>query len=843
MNKISKKVIIIFSFTVISLLLFCSCNVINKINELEMPKGSEIDAQLKQNGSRTLIAENERFELQLIGKTAEIIIVDKQSKSEWSTNGTSNAENVQPELFSQMVLNIITEENSEMVFTSYGDSVMQSQQSYNKLENGIEVTYFFGENKHKYIIPTALTKSRLNDLLKKMKPEYAEYISSRYEYNVPEDFSLLEDVIQTNYPGLQTKAMYILPPSLPDFTMEKISGIFKSINYTENDLEKDNEECNVQKNYQSQNALISIDFILEANNLVIKIPKEKIFLSSNIHLTSLNVVPNFISGKNSDNGYILIPDGSGALIDFKSVKYGLKPYSEPVYGADKSLTVKQAPLLKEQINMPVYGLKRNDNAIFAVIESGEELANINANKLNSVNNVYSSFELYNYTSQGIPFGDGPELTLFTKEKAVCDFQIKYFFLNNEKANYTAMAKCYQDYLVEKGDLPNKLNEKDYSLNLNLIGGYTYQSTIAFIPVTEFKPLTTYEQASAITNSFYQKGISNINVNYEYFANSGMFNAVFNHIKAIDKLGGNEKLKALLNGSLKTNAKIYPQVNLWTVYKDEMFDGFSSGKDTCQLIEGNSAYDVSYNIASQRKENSIESSVIVTPKQIPVFAEKLIKNYKEYKNNNISIGNLANTLNSDFRESNYIFRNDTKKYIIDTLKLLKENNISMIASSPNVYAFKYITKANDAPMYSSKFNIFDFTVPFYQLVVNGHINYSSKPINFASDFKKETLKCIETNTQPGFELQYASNIDMRDSNLSVYNTSFKNQIDKIVETYHYMKPAFEAIKSAKMTEHQLINPEVVKVTYDNGVNILINYSEAQVDYKETAIPANDYFILR
>ena len=53
---------------------------------------------------------------------------------------------------------------------------------------------------------------------------------------------------------------------------------------------------------------------------------------------------------------------------------------------------------------------------------------------------------------------------------------------------------------------------------------------------------------------------------------------------------------------------------------------------------------------------------------------------------------------------------------------------MLITGGNAYALPYADQIVNVPMESSHFNIVDETVPFYQMVIHGSIDYAGSPIN-------------------------------------------------------------------------------------------------------------------
>ena len=96
-------------------------------------------------------------------------------------------------------------------------------------------------------------------------------------------------------------------------------------------------------------------------------------------LTSVALLRFFGAADSTEEGYIFVPDGSGALIYLNNGKTNQTLYSEPVYGRDGALpTGERLPYEKKTNHLPVFGMKRGNQAFLAVIEEGEALAQIRA---------------------------------------------------------------------------------------------------------------------------------------------------------------------------------------------------------------------------------------------------------------------------------------------------------------------------------------------------------------------------------------------------------------------------------------------------------------------------------
>ena len=96
---------------------------------------------------------------------------------------------------------------------------------------------------------------------------------------------------------------------------------------------------------------------------------------------SLGLLPYFLTSATDveyDDGYMFIPDGSGALINLDSTKVKEYHYSASWYGGDRLINSTTYNSVNPQMMMPVFGMKTSDSTVLAIIENGAEAATLDA---------------------------------------------------------------------------------------------------------------------------------------------------------------------------------------------------------------------------------------------------------------------------------------------------------------------------------------------------------------------------------------------------------------------------------------------------------------------------------
>ncbi|MHB8962158.1 MAG: DUF5696 domain-containing protein, partial [Saccharofermentanales bacterium] len=221
--------------------------------------------------------------------------------------------------------------------------------------------------------------------------------------------------------------------------------------------------------------------------------------NADFSITRIACTPYFGAAGPEEAGYIFVPDGSGALIEINNGSGLKKDYSQYVYGRDASINTLQESPLTQKAGMPVYGLKTADKAMFGIITHGAPRALIRAS-VNGVRNVY------NYVYPEFIFRDYDMVYVEKKYQTVRllesnsadsqDFEFRTYFLYDDDADYSGMARLYRKYLENDEGL-TATGEEDDLLFLDVYGAVRAQQNVLGFPVERTIPLTTYEEAGDI----------------------------------------------------------------------------------------------------------------------------------------------------------------------------------------------------------------------------------------------------------------------------------------------------------------------------------------------------------
>ena len=141
--------------------------------------------------------------------------------------------------------------------------------------------------------------------------------------------------------------------------------------------------------------------------------------------------------------------------------------------------------------------------------------------------------------------------------------------------------------------------------------------------------------------------------------------------------------------------------------------------------------------------------------------------------------------------------------------------------PCDYAFKYVDVAVGVPESSSMYTVYDQTIPFYQLVVNGLFDYTTETINGTSSKGSDYYfaKMLETGSNVNFMLSAEDPSVLLQTDYTQYFQAYYNNWKETI-----IKFASEVnglgIHNCYLTNHEVItigNAYVSKVTYTNKTN--------------------------
>lgn len=585
---------------------------------------------------------------------------------------------------------------------------------------------------------------------------------------------------------------------------------------------------------------IPVNFILNENGLQTSVELNEIVEDlRDRKVFSITLLPYFCSANNIDDNYLFVPSGSGSIM-FTDIRSDGTPreFEGKVYGEDPTQEIAEKFTDANEICLPVYGVKTATSTMSAIITEGAEKSYIYAQSGSSslgCSFINSTFRIRGYNRTIIEYGGATGkkfIGQYTREMdtdSVLSIDFKPS-VSTEIQGYNFIANEYREYLTKKYDL--KKNAENTILSLKILGGIQVKKHIFGIPYSKVEPLTTFDEAKSIISSINAQ-TKKLDVQLVGFGESGI---------DLGKLGGGFSFSKEL-GKNKSIAELqkYCSDNAVNIYYDydlirfnKSGNGFSPSSDNSSTANDYPAKIYKYSAVTGSMDKNAPVSAVLKRSRLSDAVKESINAAKKNEFKGISLSSLSNIAYSDY-SSDMKYSNCSLMGVDVSgfLNKVRENDLGIATTKANDYAAAVSDKVFDSPSNDAMSLSFDCTVPFYQMVFKGYVNQSLESINTSTNPDKQLLKVIETGTA----LQY-SLIANYNSQYAFYEHEnlqymlYKNNSDRIVESLKKCSSYLESVTNAGIKEHIIINKDVRKTVFDNGITVYVNYGDT--DYMDEEI---------
>lgn len=669
--------------------------------------------------------------------------------------------------------------------------------------------------------------------------------------------------------GLRNTPTLLLKWNVMQWDIEDAIKLVKAAGYTPEDVAYDHEYYSAAPPYPDLRQFeITVEYLLDGADLVVRVPTQEIRFPDKVWdpkndqevsypLTSISVLPYFGAGSVEDQGYMFVPDGSGALIYFNRTSPLAEPYSRRVYGQDHAATPlrEYSAMLKEQIYLPVFGVVKNDQAFLAIIEKGDAAARIEAmlpGMRDSYNKVWASFEVRSAARVNMQ-AEGElihlrqlSILMYQSRLNQSDNVIRYVFLPRDESSYAGMARVFQGYLVEKHGLEKLEPGGGLPLIVDVIGSFDHVQPVLGIPTNVVEPLTTHEQTQLMVDDLLSEGVDTLKVRYLGWLRGGIRH-VYPRGAPLERAVGSAASWQRLNQHLESlGVSFYPSVDFLQVHRNSLADLYFEFFHAPRGLDRSGASLNTFHIATYQPINGRQVALL-SPARLSGVLDSFLKGYERYGVSGLALGDLGLLLYADYRlnPSKLVDRPMAEDIIVEQVRRLAENKHLMIAGS-NAYLLPYAEVLVEAPLYARGEAILHQTVPFYAMVVSGYMEFAGQPYNL-SDHRGDfyLLKLLETGAAPYFALTWQPSSLTKNTDFDyLFSTYYPDVKEDVLAVYSTVKEVLGDSWPAAIADHRVLAQNVCETTYDNGLRVVVNYTSQPYSLPDgTVVPAVGYAVLQ
>ena len=586
--------------------------------------------------------------------------------------------------------------------------------------------------------------------------------------------------------------------------------------------------------YPASNIAFAVMYSIQDDCLQATIPDASIVEDGNNSLVSIDLLPFMGATHDGDEGYIVYPDGSGALMYFMpSDRPEVQKINSIVYGTDASGGLSgPGGVYREQVAMPVFGLAGAQTGFVGMITHGDFDASIavaRSGKGLNYNHVWGQFI---FRRQGrFSLTGGQPTWLFQGDRIGGDRQVRYCFLNGAQANYVGMASRYRQFLIDErgakrigSSIPSQSRGKPL-INLAFFMGIERKTWF----LSDMISMTTFAQVQAMLDDLAKAGVKRADITLWEWNRGGTAGLYPQRLPVDSRLGGEKDLRTLAARIHDQGQRLFLQDNYLgsapgaagvLPYLDAI-----RGVDGLPIGDSDTGYLLNPQVSLRR------------------FAARDIPKMAALGGDGLELESFASMAIPDKNLTYPLSREGFAASWMQIASMARQQfgSTSMIGS--NTYTLPYTDRLDFVTLDSTHYDFFDETIPFYHIAVHGLVQYSGSPINLQADQKRMFLRGIEYGATPFFVLTHDSSAKLERTGAdSVYSSEFAFWRSEVIRQYGVMEKLSPLINQF-ITGHIRLADGVYQTTYEDGSRVIVNYNQQDFNAGNMTVPAQDFVIVK
>jgi len=799
-----------------------------------------------------IVLENQYLELRFFPETTGIILTNKSTGSQWRSNPVE-VDPLADTVTRYLMQSLFSLEYTDV--TGVGQTLYSGEQSvnldaynYGIVDGALEINYTVGNLERTYAIPPAIPEERMLPFLENMDSGDLSIIKTGYRLydinNLRANDNRAE--LLANYPDLNRIKVYVLRPEIHEYQRAEFETILANAGYTYDDYLEDIAHYPSTGGRERPAFNLTFRYSLEGNALVLNIPFDKIAYRTAYPLVRLTVLPFFGAGGLEDKGYLMVPDGSGALIYFNNGRQNQLSYINAVYGWDEGIK-REAVINDSKASFPAFGIEKNGEAFLCIIEEGSSYASVGADvsgRNSSWNNAYPRFNMVH--SELMNISGRSDRAVYQYERSLPEGEsitLRYIFC--EEDGYVGMAKEYRSWLLNKYPSLRRHNENGVPIAVEILGAVNKTQHRLGIPFDLPLKLTSYREAADMIEDFDNFGWKNVQIKLNGWFNRSVGHTIPTRIRLINELGGKGDFQKLTASARQSGYRLYPEVDFFYMRDKKLFDSFNLYRDTSRFLsrERIQRYPYSFVWFGERT-NWGKLNYIARPEVSMKMIDTFSKNSSSFGLENIAFRNMGATLAGDYNERRFVSREASMRMRQEKFDELNKSGTGIMFLSGHAYAAPFADFIVDIALDDQSFGITDVPVPFYEIVLHGLIPYTGRAINLAEDYTKHLLKTVESGAGLYFSFMTEETAVLQETKFRQF---YANEYDKWVrdadDIYKRFTADFGNLFNQAITDHEILSSGVTMTSYEDGTRVIVNASDNSVNFYGRYISANNYVVLR
>lgn len=673
----------------------------------------------------------------------------------------------------------------------------------------------------------------------------------------------LEAGMNQTYEGIANSLLTVEYYASPDSTGTTLlsSGDFENASSQLNQVVGSTNRYRLDVNFQRARIQVKLYISFDEEGITYRMPRDEMSGTGLPNMVSLHLSPFLGASGGAKNrfdfdemdydkrtqypndmtpGYVMVPDGSGALIRFNRNQSSLANYRGFVYGSDANQASSYVSAQSSYVElknpvMPVFGVAHGNRqaAFLAYATQGSEYMSVvvspNAQRT-TYTYAYPSFTYNNKFTQVYNQSGAGYSTLFP-ELNNYDFEMRYDFLSGDgssdgyPADYVGMAKKYRSHLIEEGVLRERTDLPDMSVRLDFVMADVMKSILG----TQTVVTTTTQQVAAILSEFQDDGIASISSGLLGYQSGGYTLGRLWNPRWNGDIGTRGEFTELFKQMQERNIDVSLHTNYGGIYEQQMS---LIGNASRHINQWYSRYHL-YNAETM----PVQTMYNPRPVRVMEWINSHLRNTQSLSPESVTLEGVTSRLYSDYSDG-YQSVTDVIQLYQDAFEAFKTTyDVGVNAVNPNQYLWNFVDRYLQAPMFTSQHLVQTDAVPFLQLVLNGTMEVYGPYVNFSFYTDADVLRMIDYNVFPSFALTHDPSYELISTPLSnFYSTEYTNYDTMIKNVYSRLNSIYSTLNGARWIDRVVRANGVIMNTYEGGQKVYINYTSSSVNLDGHIIPA-------
>lgn len=603
---------------------------------------------------------------------------------------------------------------------------------------------------------------------------------------------------------------------------------------------------------------VTVVYRLAEDHLKVLVPVEGIESypdeegSANLNtVTAVDVLPLMGAGSTQDEGWLLVPDGSGALINFNNGVTSMMEYNANVYGKDHGVEGQigltgvlqaQARTVEQTARLPVFGTYRNDadgaRALLGIVTQNDAKAAVLArvSNLTSYNYAWSRFRVRNAGSMMMNSKEFGASVIGVSEReglTTGEYEVRYYPLADGEATTAGMAAAYREYLQTELGLTRRVDEGQYPLYLELYAQVKKPAQVLGIPYTKTHSLTTLSDAREVVSTI---GVEQSVVRYAHWLPGGGYWKLPARAALPRALGDVKDLRALQEELAQKGGALYPAADLMNAYKGG--NGFWAIRDAVLAPVNAPQLQFQQSYSSRAANPGVPPWYLLSPARYERFFGRFFDSYAQLGLPGLALDDAGEILTSDMRSHGGTGRGQVPGILRDVLQM---SGKQLMLGGGNAYAAALASHLLSTPGGSSGYTITDSAIPFYQMVFHGMLPYGIGVANHSSDPRAFLLRCLEYGASPQFAFVGRDMEELADSRLSfLLSPDYRAWADEVKTGYEELRAVLAPLAALPITGHEAL-PFGARTEYGGQTAVYVNYTPEEARHMGLRVPPMGYLV--